>query len=74
MPVSLLADANTLEQAYSVCRRRRSRNGCLGAVPETENSAALRDAVFVKIHEELTEILIAEGAKPRKAAEPKLNV
>ena len=67
-----LADANTLEQAIQSAVYAEAE---MAALEPFQKQKILLHCVrrFREIHEELTEILIAEGGKPRKAAEAEVE-
>ena len=67
-----LADASTLEQAIQSATDAEAE---MAALEPFQKQKILLHCVrrFREIHEELTEILIAEGGKPRKAAEAEVE-
>src|SRR5690606_17554683 len=67
-----LADASTLEQAIQSAVDAETE---MAALQPFQKQKILLHCVrrFREIHEELTEILIAEGGKPRKAAEAEVE-
>ena len=67
-----LADASTLEQAIQSATDAETE---MAALEPFQKQKILLHCVrrFREIHEELTEILIAEGGKPRKAAEAEVE-